>query len=103
MHRARDVRGRVGIFFVHKKNNKVRFIIDARVVNMRFVAPPSVSLMTSEGFAMIEVELDSNIDSHSAEGKEALDALGLLLGDWETSQTPSTASRSAESFPATLV
>ena len=84
MHRARDVRGRVGIFFLHKKNNKVRLIIDARVVNMIFVAPPSVSLMTSEGFAMVEVELDSNIDPHSAEGREALDALGLCIGIGDT-------------------
>ena len=35
--------------------------------------------MTSEGFAMIEVELDSSIDPHSAEGREALDVLGLCL------------------------
>ena len=41
---------------------------------MMSVAPPSVSLMTS-GFAMVEVELDCNIDPHSAEGREALDAL----------------------------
>ena len=80
MHRARDVRGSVGIFCVHKKNKKVRLIIVARVLNMMFVAPPSVSFMTSEGFAMIEVELDSIIDPHSAEGREALDALGLCLG-----------------------
>ena len=80
MHRARDVRGRVGIFFVHKNNNKVRLIIDARAVNMRFADPPSVSLLTSEGFTMIEVDLDSNIDPHLAEGREALDALGLCLG-----------------------
>ena len=80
MHRARDVRGRVGIFFVHKKNNEVRLIMAARVVNMMFVAPPSVSLLTSEGFAMIEVELEASIDPHSAGGKAALVALGLCLG-----------------------
>ena len=29
---------------------------------------------------MIEVELDSSIDPHSAEGREALEALGLCTG-----------------------
>ena len=80
MQKACDVRGRVGIFFVHKKNSKARLIIDARAVNIRFVDPPSVSLTTSEGFAMIEVELDASIDPHSAEGREALAALGLCSG-----------------------
>ena len=36
--------------------------------------------MTSEGFAMIEVEWEASIDPHSAEGKAALDALGPCLG-----------------------
>ena len=36
--------------------------------------------MTSDRFAMLEVELDSSIDPSSAEGREALDALGLCLG-----------------------
>ena len=101
MHRARDVRGRVGIFFVHKKNNKVRLIIDARAVNMRFIDPPSVSLMTSEGFAMIEVELDSNIDPHSPEGREALDALSLCLGIGDIADAFHRF-KISQDFPATL-
>ena len=60
----------MGIVFVRKKNNKVRLSIDARVVNMMFVAAPSVLLLSSEGFAMIEL----------AEGREALDTLGLCSG-----------------------
>ena len=47
---------------------------------MMSVAPPPVSLMTSEGFATIEVELEASIDLHSAASKAALDALGLGLG-----------------------
>ena len=81
LHRPGSVKGRVGLFFVHKKQaGKVRLIIDARLVNLRFVAPASVTLMTSEGFAMVEVELEAGIDPYSEEGKQALEAVELVLG-----------------------
>ena len=63
-----------------KQEGKVRLIVDARLVNMRFVAPPSVTLMTSEGFGMIEIEMEDGIGPESPEGQEALEALDLVLG-----------------------
>jgi len=50
---------RVGIFFVLKKSGLLRLIIDARRTNKWFHRPPAVSLLTSEGLASIEVEMDT--------------------------------------------
>ena len=81
LHDPRAVRGRVGVFFVHKKTpGSLRLIIDARQVNLIFHSPPSVSLVTAEGFSMVEVELDDDIDPSSDEGKQALNSLGIAMG-----------------------
>ena len=58
----------------------MRLIIDARDTNMRFHSPPSVSLVTAEGFSMIEVEVSDDIDLDSEEGKRLLSDLGLCMG-----------------------
>jgi hypothetical protein len=42
------------IFFVAKKDNAQRLIIDARRANRRFKRPPHVDLITSEGLSRIE-------------------------------------------------
>ena len=42
------------IFFVAKKDNSQRLIIDARRANRRFKRPPHVDLITSEGLSRIE-------------------------------------------------
>ena len=46
-----------GIFFVTKKDGALRLFIDCRRANRRFRAPPGVSLLSSEGFGRIEVDL----------------------------------------------
>ena len=74
------VRGRVGVFFVRKKSGALRLIIDARDTNMRFCSPPSVSLVTAEGFGMVEVEVSADIDVESEEGRQVLSEIGLCLG-----------------------
>ena len=43
-----------GFFFVYKKTGTLILIFVARDTNMRFHSPPSVSLVTSERFSMIE-------------------------------------------------
>jgi hypothetical protein len=46
-----------GIFFVTKKDGTLIVIIECRRANRRFRAPPGVSLLSSEGFGRIEVDL----------------------------------------------
>lgn len=48
-------RERVGVFTVWKKSGKQRLVIDARLANMHFEAPPSVSLATGASFGLLEV------------------------------------------------
>ena len=48
----------VGLFFVTKKNGKLRFIADCRRTNRLFREPPSIQLVTGEGFSKIEVGVD---------------------------------------------
>lgn len=46
---------RVGVFTVWKKSGKQRLVIDARLANLHFEAPPSVSLATGASFGLLEV------------------------------------------------
>ena len=63
---------KVGVFFVWKKGReKMRLILDCRAANRHFVLPPSTELLSSEGFARIEAELD---------GGPGLEALRMHLG-----------------------
>eukprot|EP00974_Lingulodinium_polyedra_P049384 4746729-Lingulodinium_polyedra.AAC.1 len=45
-----------GLFFVKKKGDKQRMIVDARRSNMRFKPPPGVALASPESFARLEAE-----------------------------------------------
>ena len=49
-------REEIGVFFVKKKDNSLRLIIDARRSNLHFASPPGVSLVTAEGLSRLEVE-----------------------------------------------
>ena len=51
-HQGRE---RVGVFTVWKKSGKQRLVIDARLANLHFEAPPSVSLATGASFGLLEV------------------------------------------------
>ena len=44
----------MGVFFVRKKNGKLRIILDTRIVNCLFQDPPKVRLPSSAAFAAVE-------------------------------------------------
>ena len=70
------------MFFVHKKTpGTMRLIIDARQTNMRFHSPPTVSLVTAEGFSMIEVEVDdvAEDDEDDTEIAEEAEEVAVLV------------------------
>ena len=45
----------IGLFFVTKKNGSLRLIADCRRTNRLFREPPTMQLLTGEGFSKIEV------------------------------------------------
>ena len=49
----------LGIFFVEKKNGKLRMIVDARRLNQRCKKPPSVSLASGDSLANLEIDPQS--------------------------------------------
>ena len=64
----------VGVFFVWKSSRtKLRMITDARLANQHFKVPPSVSLLSSEGFGRIEVVLSEKAQSR-LDDDEAIEA-----------------------------
>ena len=64
----------LGVFFVWKKNGKIRLILDCRRANILFLEPPGVDLVTSEGLSRIEVENENGDDS------DLMAALRVFLG-----------------------
>jgi hypothetical protein len=48
-------RDRVGVFFVRKKNDSLRVILDARSPNRRFKRPPSMAIANGSDFSRIDV------------------------------------------------
>ena len=66
----------VGVFFVWKSSRtKLRMITDARLANQYFKAPPSVSMLSSEGFGRIEVTFSAKAQSRMPE-----DAIEAFIG-----------------------
>ena len=55
-------------------------IIDARRSNRRFRDPPGVELLSSEGFARIEVEVEEGLTLGSEAWQEALSGFRVALG-----------------------
>ncbi|CAK0876757.1 unnamed protein product [Prorocentrum cordatum] len=49
----------VSAFFVAKKDERIRMVLDCRRSNQRFQPPPSVSLFSAAGFADLEVPKDA--------------------------------------------
>ena len=47
-------RCQVGIFFVKKKGDRQRLILDCRPANRLFRSPPGVDLVSGDGFSRIE-------------------------------------------------
>ena len=55
----------VGIFFVRKKNSKIRMILDARRTNQWFCQPPGVALAAAETLSRIEVRVLGGVMARS--------------------------------------
>ena len=51
---GRTSRGRLGIFFVRKKDGKIRIILDTRLTNLLFLDPPSTRLATAGALSRLE-------------------------------------------------
>ena len=45
------------VFFVNKKHNKLRLVLDARRANTRFSLPPRVELVSAEGLSRIVLDM----------------------------------------------
>ena len=58
----------LGVFFVAKKDGKLRLIFDTRVANLQFCAPPATALPTAAAFASVDIEADANINRTSTGG-----------------------------------
>ncbi|CAK0866856.1 unnamed protein product [Prorocentrum cordatum] len=70
-----------GLFFVKKADSdKMRMIVDARRANAWFGVPPSVQLLSCEGFGRVEVKLPEGVAFGSARGEELLNGFKLFLG-----------------------
>ncbi|CAK0841912.1 unnamed protein product, partial [Prorocentrum cordatum] len=67
---TRDPACVLGVFFVTKKADKLRLIVDCRRANQLFRKPPGVALLSGEGLARVEID--------DSEG--LLDGLPLHLG-----------------------
>ena len=46
----------LGVFFVMKKENRLRLIVDCRKANALFAPPPSVELLSRDELSRIEVD-----------------------------------------------
>ena len=53
--KAGNRKGDLGVFFVEKKGDKIRLIMDTRILNLRFVDPPSTKLPTAAALSALEV------------------------------------------------
>jgi len=59
---TRTPKEHVGVFFVKKKNGRLRMVIDARASNVHFVSPPGVDLATSDALGRIELVVGPGAD-----------------------------------------
>ena len=70
-------REEVGLFFVKKKNNKLRLIMDCRRSNCHFEEPQSVQLATGDALSRIEVEEGAELFMASADLQNAFYTMGM--------------------------
>ena len=73
-----------GVFFVKKSDGqRIRLIIDARGANMLFNPPPGVDLLTSDGFARIELVPPGHLSPGTKEFDDFMDGqkVGIGLSD----------------------
>ena len=70
----------VGVFFVRKRNGKLRLILDTRLVNTAFRDPPYVSLPTAAAFSRVEVEAGQVVYMAEADVADAFHRVRLPEG-----------------------
>ena len=68
----------LGIFFVKKKNGKQRLIFDTRVLNQKFIDPPSTDLPSADSFTRLEIP----------EGQQFFTGSGDLANAFYTLEVP---------------
>ena len=74
-------KGFCGVFFVRKSDGqKIRMIIDARGTNKMFKEPPGVDLLTSDGFARVEIACPDNLRPGFQEYERYLTSMGISVG-----------------------
>ena len=61
LSKAGNRKGDLGVFSVEKKGDKIRLIMDTRILNLRFVDPPSTKLPTAAALSALEVPVDSDL------------------------------------------
>ena len=59
--RAFQDRGVLGIFFVAKKDGRIRIIFDTRILNTKFRDPPSTRLPSAAAISSLEVPSHSEL------------------------------------------
>ena len=73
-------RVQVGAFFVTKKNNKQRLIVDARKTNRLFRTPPSTSMGSMECWGRMELSMDDDLFIAQEDVKDFFYRLGIQKG-----------------------
>ena len=66
-------------FFVHKKNNRLRFILDCRMVNKRFKRPPGMALAAGSTWSQVSVPPGDNLFIAQSDIKDYFYSLSLPL------------------------
>ena len=67
----------LGIFFVRKKGNKQRLIFDTRILNQKFVEPPSTDLPSADAFTRLELPEECSFSIGSGDLANAFYTLGV--------------------------
>ena len=70
--------GCVTVFFIAKKNDQLRMVVDARRTNRLFKAPPGVDLCTAETFARVEIEVP--VCKSRSDADEVVEQLQMWIG-----------------------
>ena len=73
-------RVQVGAFFVTKKNNKQRLIVDARKTNRLFRTPPSTSMGSMECWGRLELSQEDDLFIAQEDVKDFFYRLGIKKG-----------------------
>ena len=77
--RARGRKGALGVFFVKKKDSRLRIIFDTRMLNTHFVDPPKIAFLSAAEMASIEAPAGSDFYWGSADLSNAFYCMGVPI------------------------